>query len=334
MRLNSSSRVALAALAVFGFCSTVQAAVVTINNPTRERWMYVHQSFPTENRPNPSVFGTTDGDNDFDERFAQFLLGFNTNNGGAGVPTGLGASSYQINSIVLEVTIQGGADDEGNPGVTSTFRYDPTQDSYTTYTSPTDADAGRPVELYGIGLRNGYTGLTLTGPNNSTPNWAFKSNFGPAGPDAAGVRSAYALGSNGSALVDVSNSVGANGLNAGFDPVALAIGQIAGQTPGTLVPDGKKMTFNLLASNPLYKAYLQSALNTGILGLAITSLESGVQGEAPTYPLFDSINTLGGVPAKLTIDYTIVPEPSSVVLAIVGLAAAVPLARRRLRRAA
>lgn len=322
-----SFRFACAAAAVAYLASGPNswAANVTINAPTKERWMYPFGS-STSDRPNPSTFGTADGDATFDERDAQFLLGFDLS--AAGIPTGLGATSYQINSVVLEMTIQGAPDDEGDPTLPS-FAYDPTYDGYETYTTEPDTDTGRPVELYGIGFRNGYTQLTLTGPNNTVPNWSFKTAFQPPGPPGgAGMRSAYALGSNGTSLVDVSNNLGANGVTSGFEVLPMAVGQISGLAPGTLVADGTKMTFSLV-SDPDYLAYIQNALNVGALGLALSSIHEAAQGAPPTYPLYDSLFSPGGVPAKLTIDYTIVPEPSSWALAACGLATLAACARRR-----
>lgn len=317
------SRGAMAA--VLTSTALAQAATITINPPTVNRWMY---PFGPANgtRTSASTFGAG-GDPSFDERDAQYLLGFDT--AAAGIPTGLGASSYQINSITLKLTVQ---DPSGGGG--ATFVYDPTYDSYTTYDSAPDTDAGRPIEIYGIGFRNGYTQLGLSMTSSAPPTWTVGTAFSSPGAPAPGVRHAYALGSNGSSLVDVSNNVGANGFTSGFEVTPLGIA-LAGLAPGAGVVHGTQMTASLAVTNPLYLAYLQSALDTGILGLAVTSMHEAGFGGPTTFPVFNTIHT-PSEPASakpiLEIDYTIVPEPATWTLMGAGLAALLPLIAARSRR--
>ncbi|MBX7167342.1 MAG: hypothetical protein K1X74_13510 [Pirellulales bacterium] len=307
--------VTLAAYSVMnGSVQQLAAATVSLPAPKVNRWMYPFGP-PVGNRPSAATFSAI-GDPSFDERDAEFLLGFDTAAGG--VPSGAGAANYLINSITLELTVQ---DPNGQGG--STFVYDPTYDSYTTFGAGVDGDAGRPVEVYALGFRNGYDDLGLSGPANTVPHWTVNSLFtGVPGAPAPLRRSALPLGSTGgAALVDVSNNLGTNGVGAGFDPVPLGVGTAA-LSPGAAVPDGTKMTFALNLSDALYLEYLRASLDRGVLGLAVTSLHAASFGGPVSYPVWDTIDAPGGVAPRLVIDYTIVPEPSAMVLALVGAALA------------
>ena len=73
------------------------------------------------------------------------------------------------------------------------FSYDPTYDAWQTYLDPShpshvaDGDAGRPIELYGVGFRNGYVGplvigaITAAGPPNFEENERYCEGCGAFG---------------------------------------------------------------------------------------------------------------------------------------------------------
>jgi hypothetical protein len=288
--------------AMFLTCGRGLAEVISFNEPTLDRWMYEHNG-DLGARPSAGVFAAV-GSPSAPDRYAQFLLGFDT--AAASVPTGLGASNYVITSVRLTLTTS----------TDNTFAYDPTYDPFTTYLetgvqgATPDADTGRPIELYGVGFRNGYT--KLGGASDPSPQ-AFRENS-PHGNQAAPNAYAFAYDANGNP-VDIINNV-----EQGFDPSPWAIGQTTAVTAGNLVPIGTEFTFDLLLSDPDVLAYLQQALNDGILGLMISSLHPAAQQTGGTFPsFFTKENVLHDPPddlvaARLELDVTTVPEPSAVLL--------------------
>jgi len=277
----------------------------TIDQPTADRWMYPFNSTPGT-RPAASAFGAV-GEAGFDDRDGQILVRFNTTSLFA---AGLGASSYNIGSLSLSLTVN----------LDNAFQYDPTYDSYRTHLDPNapgyqaDSDAGTPVELFAVGYRNGYSESTF-------------QETSPFGPNGEGTRNAYAAGLNpGGTMVDVSNNV-ANG----FEAVPFAIGTIAGLAPGSFVPADSVMTFNLDLSNPAVVAWLQSSLNDGYLEFMVTSLQSTSQQATSGFPSFymkenilndpTSSDPTDHIAAKLSGNISTVPEPGTIGLLLVAACA-------------
>lgn len=289
-----------------GFASPLNVAV------TGDRWMYPFNSSPGT-RASASVFGAP-GNPGFDERDAQFLMYFDT---GAQVVTGQGASNYVVHSATLRLRHSG-----------ASFVYDPTSDVYTTYLDAAapgytaDGDAGRPIELFGVGYRGGYDSATFS---ETSP-------FGPPGPPASGVRFAYAAGFNGlNQLVDVSNSLDhLNDGAAGFDPQVFAVGIAPGLSAGDVVSaGGQDFLFSLDLSNPNVVGYLQDQLNQGRLSFAATSFHEATFGGSPAYPIFETGNNLVGQAAELVLDVSVIPEPGVFTMALMGLGAVLYWHRRR-----
>lgn len=164
--------------------------ILPVNNPAPviERWMYAFNGAPCD-RTASSAFGTFGDEAGVDTRHAQHLIGWDT---GALVATNRGATNYLVSRARVTLTINRG----------NLFAYDPTQDDFRTY-FPTnnparlpDADAGRPVELFGAAFRNGYTAATF-------------NQCAPFGTNATGQRNAYAAGwSTNGVLVDVGSRRG------------------------------------------------------------------------------------------------------------------------------
>ncbi|TVQ31195.1 MAG: hypothetical protein EA376_09995 [Phycisphaeraceae bacterium] len=241
---------------------------IDMRTPTLDRWMYPFNGSPGT-RPNASTFtalGSEEFEDVFDNRDAQFLVGFDT---GALVEPGLGPARYQIHSARLIATISDG-------GI---FPYDPTYDTFTTYLPAEDPDftpddtPGRPIELYGVGFRNGFTAATFL------ENSPFGQQFGQ------GLRNAFATDVKDGVPRDVSNNVRDR-----FDPTPFAIGQTLNAAPGQIVPTDAVFNFDLDLNNPDVVAYLQAAMNDGRLRLLITSLhpaEGGPGGgEGGQFPIF------------------------------------------------
>lgn len=287
---------------------SAQGATVNLGAPAMDKWMYgnVPGTYSGQ-RDTAPVFATLNSSDE--DRMGEFLLGFST---AGNIPTGLGAGSYLIQSITLKLTVSGH----------DTFFYDPTYDSYRNYllsNNPNyvaDSDAGHPIELYGVGLRNGYT--ELSGSISGTVDHRYHEDS-PYGPAGVHTKNAYPLGftANGT-RIDVSDNV-----SEAFESSPWAIGLTQDVDPGDAVPSFTEFTFQLNLANPFVLAYVQEALNSGMLGLMISTLHASSGQTGPqTYPVFfTGENQIGSdVNPQLEIKYTVVPEPNASVLLIAGCA--------------
>jgi len=242
------------------------AALATWDLPVLDRWFYPFNSTPGT-RINATTFGVT-GDDDpdawFDDRDGQMLLGWNT---APQVPAGLGAAAYEVVAarVIVEVTNN------------LEFTYDDTPDPWQAFLPAgdreaiVDPDPGQPVELFGVGWRNGFGPASF--PENGP--YSFVGAFGE------GIRSAHALGFDaGGAAIDVSNHVRDR-----FQPAPWAVGVAAGLAPGDLVPQGTAFTFELDVADAGVQQYLAEALDAGTLRLMLSSLTKVVQqgGEFPSF---------------------------------------------------
>ncbi|MCC6427112.1 MAG: hypothetical protein IT435_09870 [Phycisphaerales bacterium] len=261
-------------LAAVAGTATAQAINATLSQPTLDRWNYPFASNPGYEKIAPS-FGAIEVSG-FDDRDGQLLVGYNT---GAHVPTGHPANWYQVESVILTVWV----------GVDAQFVYDPSFDSFRTLLQTTDplyqadADAGKPVEVFGVGFRNGFSLLTF---NENSP-------FGgtPIVPPAEGNRNAFPaiFDTTGTVGTDVSRQVRQH-----FDAEPLAIGTIPeteGVLPGELVPVGVPMVFDLNGCVSGGQAFLRQCLAAGRIDLMVSSLspaQGGPEGGTgdPTYPAF------------------------------------------------
>jgi hypothetical protein len=268
-----------------------------------DRWMYPF-AFTGGTRNLSPTFGAV-GTPGFDNRDAQFIIAFETS---SAVPTAQGAASYQINSATVRAMV----------GAPSGFEYDATYDAFRTYLPDTDpealddADVGRPIELFGVGFRNGYTRLSFAANDNQPPGFEESSPFGA---QDARTRNAYPLSFvSAGAGIDISNNVDDR-----IESHPWAIGN-ASLAPGAPVADNTTFTFAIDLSSADVRNYLQQGLNDGSLGFAISSLHAASQAGGPPVPQFlTRENTVPGpAPAVLEIDYQVVPEPATFGLAAVG----------------
>lgn len=274
----------LTTLIALGSNTEAEQFQVKFEGPTLDRWMYPHNTLGGE-RASASTFGSFSSSSD--TRNAQFLLGFSTSDS---IPSGLPATNYLIRSVRVRATVdRGGA-----------FVYDPTHDIYNTY-QPTnradylpDADAGRPIELFGVGFRNGYTAANFV--ENS-----------PFGTNTVEGRNAYAVSydSRGE-WVDVSNNAAKTN---SFEAIPFAVGVNGALTPGELVPVDSAFTFELNLSDPFVLGYAQRALKEGVFEIMVSSLHTAAQGGSPIYPTFyNKENLFGGAPGQLEITGMVVRE--------------------------
>jgi hypothetical protein len=285
-------------------------ANATIIEPIGDKYMYpfINDS-PSAGgfrRDYGSVFGAYGALDDpafnFDDRDAQFFLDFATQ---SLAPAGKGASKYRVLSLTLTLVV------ENN----NAFFYDPTFDPLGTFLNPaTDSDPGRPLELYGVGYRSGWTRSTFnedspfqTSPSSSVLNpqrdWNRKRNVFAIDFSSSGVPR------------DVSNNVEEQ-----FETNPWALADSPGfidasdnyvaspLTPRSLMPEGRVLRFQVTPTNPFISAYLQEAFHAGRLHLMVSSLYGTVQ-ESSSIPRFYSKDM--GIPAlvpQLTAQVLVMPD--------------------------
>jgi hypothetical protein len=173
----------------------------------------------------------------------------------------------------------------------------------------------KPFELYGVGLRNNYTGYEFS----SSPV------FGPPlldegtkpYPSGLGYNAYPVVGtSTPGTYVDVSNSVTggysateATNTTGPFTPTPWAIGK-TNLSPGDEIADNTTFTFTFDLNQPVARTYVQQSLANGALGFFISSLHSttefGAGGGYPRWYTKEASVPPTSLP-QLTIDYQILP---------------------------
>jgi hypothetical protein len=279
-----------------------------------DRWMYPFNA-SAGTRVSATTFGAVQNPA-FDDLDAQILLGFDT--ASAGVPTAAGGGLYRITQATVRLTT----------ATDGAFELDNTYDAFGTYLEEaTDSDAGRPLELYGVGFRNGYASAGFGGTVAGPPVFEEAEGFGIPGPPAPQRRHAFASDYAGGQPRDVSNSV-----REGFDPVPWAIGDVPGLATGSSVPLDTAVVFQIDVHNPDVLAQLQAGLDAGGLFFAVGSRHRSTQGSSEGIPSFHFGGTDGvsiGPRASLQLDYEIVPEPSAAALFGLGVCLVSRSVRRR-----
>ncbi len=315
---------------------------VTIDPVDFDRWMYPFNGTPgSRNAASTfSAIGSWPTDN-LDNKDATMIIAVDT--AAAGIPTG---QHYRYVTVRIRVT-----------HLTGAFDYDPTYDAWQTYLDPShpdyvaDSDAGRPIELYGVGLRSGYTHIELgtgaAGPPDFEENESFCESCTLGQPQFS--RSAFPIDQYppdpmDTDEFDVTNNVEV--LDAsnvplpvpGFDPEPWAIGlSTSGLGPGDPVPEGVKnvsagetFEFTIDPTADLHvREYLEDGLSNGVLAFAITSMhevEQFVGTSRPNFATSESTDTATFKPS-VEIEVTVLPEPRYGLVA--GAALLLALARRR-----
>jgi len=279
--------------------ASVSGATVNFAGPCIDRWVYPFNTEPGY-RSAASTFSALGQENafpplSFDQRDAQLLVGFDTDApGSATCPTeviaaGLAACDYRVTSAVVTIAVS----------TDQAFPFDPTYDAWTSYATTAnpgavDADTGRPIELYGVGYRGGYTSATYFEGTPSVPG-------PPFGPDIqSDVRYAYPTDAQGGGARDISNNVRDQ-----FDPAPFAVGQ-ATVAAGAMVPANTDITFTLNVALPDVQRYLRQSLADGRLRFLLTSLQpaasSGGPGAGQYATFYTKENLFGtGRAARLSI---------------------------------
>ncbi|MFT3684172.1 MAG: GC-type dockerin domain-anchored protein [Phycisphaerales bacterium] len=286
-----------------GQASAAQTFTIDGLTPSLDRWMYPFGDFAGNRVTAPTYTTLFSGYTIFDDRDAEFLVGFNTS---GQVPAGFAPFQYRVQAVSVNTTLV--VSDS-----TQSFVYDPTVDPVSSYfdagdptaTPPRDADptrtddpdAGRPVELFGVAYRGGFTVQT----------WAENSPFGPASP-APRTRYAYPIDFGPDGLVrDASNNVTDR-----FQERPFAVGQAsaadgAALNAGDTVSDGARMRFTMDANNDSDMDYVRAALAAGKLNLIVSGLHPATAfGAGPvTYPVFRTKESPLGTSSSLSLTVTL-----------------------------
>jgi hypothetical protein len=271
------------ALLTLSSLAAAQPFTATSAAPNLDRWMYPFNSTPGAEVRAPTFAALSQAG--FDDRDSQMLIRFDT---ASQIPSGQPVSTYRISRVRIQVTVS---------NTTDFVYYDPTPDplSASFQTSDpdysADADLGTPIEIYGVGFRNGRT----------IDTFAENTAFGCFGFPVEGCRSVYAvdLDSN-NAPFDISRQVRLK-----LPSTPWAIGTTSTLTAGQQIPVGTTFDLELDLSRPGIQQYVRSALSGGKLMLALTSLHpaSGGPGGGTSsdYPSFFTKEAPGSVPATLLI---------------------------------
>lgn len=244
--------------------------------PTMDKWMYPFEFGTGGSRPVAPTFASFDPR--FDTRDAEFLLGWQT---ASVIPTNAAPSRYLLRRVRLNLTV--GRDLVNNvTGERVTFLYDPSFDSYRTHLPASDPayqadeDAGRPVEIFGVGFRNGFDAFNYTEDSSFGVVGAFTSNN-----ISIGTRNAFAaIFDTQGRLIDIANHVGqtnAAWTQPPFEARPWGVGRTVGVTPGESVPLGSTFTFDLDLADPQIAGHVARSLASGRLSLMVSSLSPAKQ---------------------------------------------------------
>ncbi len=276
-----SARSAALGAVLAGFAAPLALAQdFTVISPSVDRWMYPFGS-QAGSRPTVPTFAslnTCGTDDRFDDRDAQFLIIFDIS---AIIPAGQPPSSYSVSALRLTARV----DTDVNFG--TPFIYDDSYDLVASYFATgdaaagcsadpariPDADQGRPIELFAVAFRNGFTASTYLETSPFKPGNAFS-------PPWTNVRNAYSISFDAAgAPVDVQNNVKNRA-----EVTPLAMGLTASVAPGNTPPDGAEFVFDLDLTLPGVLAYVQQSLASGRLALLVTSMAFAEQQSVGSYP--------------------------------------------------
>ncbi|MCE2967714.1 MAG: GC-type dockerin domain-anchored protein [Phycisphaerales bacterium] len=267
-----------------GLASAAEFAGVA-TPPRVDRWMYPFNENPAS-RTTAGTFTTLgSGFTGFDDRDAQWLVGFATDgSAGLAVPMGYAPEQYRLSSVTVRARLRV-ADPVQRVALDTTID---APGSYLAEGDPgyvADADAGRPVEMFACAYR-GNAPMSQGGQAWSLANYAQASSFATVAavvPPARGNRAVYPTDFVGG-LRDVSNNV-TEGL---FAPTPMSVGRVPGVSDGTLLEDDTTMVFDLNLNATGVREYVQRSISSGRLNVLVTSLHpaSAFGAGEVTYPIF------------------------------------------------
>ncbi len=305
MRIAFCFAMLLSATSLFAQSANIEASF--------DRWNYPFNASPGS-RLTGSTFGAVFNPA-FDDHDAQIIVGFDTAD--AGIPT----SNVEVTSLTVQLTT----------ATDNTFEYDPTYDSFESYINPAaDLDTGRPIELYGLGLRNGFFFSAFGESSAGPPAFEEAEAFVFGSPAEEGVRNAFMTDGvpEGMGLRDVSNNVAE-----GFEVAPWAVGSIDGLDSGATVPMNSAMSFDVDLSDPNVAAYVARGVESGGLFFTVASMHTSTQGSQAGIPSFfmgdPNLPDVELAVAQVSIDYQVVPEPTSASVLISGMIGFAFVRRRR-----
>jgi hypothetical protein len=328
LNLKALKQTALAAVCSTAACSftmaAAHAATATWTTSNLDEFAYTNAVSPGSRALAPSVLGGVTYNTTTQQfetstvespaRAGMALIAFNTT---TNIAAGLDPSRYQINSVTFKATWTYDSD-------TNALFYRDTAVSQAELLAEAAANGytrQKPLELYGVGLRAGYTGYEF-GNGTAGPPLVDEITHPYTAPDGGYI--AYPVVgslSQPGTYVDVSNSVTGgysatepSHATAPFTPAPWAIGK-ANLAVGAAIPDSTTFTFTLDLNAAGVRSYLQQSLASGAVGLILSSLHStGEFGSGGGYPRwymkeaagFPYFAPLASMP-QLTIDYAILP---------------------------
>ncbi|QEG33733.1 hypothetical protein [Bythopirellula goksoeyrii] len=313
----------LAAGLIVLMANPARADSATWAAPDFDLWSYQFNTDPGIRGTGPTFRGefALDGNQFVPEtaadpaRRSSNIIAFDTS---SDISPGLPATSYEIELVTMTLKLRN-----------SSFGTEPIQYSETPETpvaALTEAMGGswsvaRPIELFGVGLTQGYTDFDF-GPNDPEDLLLSEGDF----PYTAAGYIAYPLAGNSSdpgQYVDVSNNItgGYSATAVGntaspFDAAPWAIGKVPGLVHGDPVANNTIFTFEINLAEVGVEQYLQESLANGSLAFAVSSLHAASQpgtggfSEYPQWFLKEAVghNIGGAEAATLQIDYSIIEQ--------------------------
>jgi hypothetical protein len=258
---------------------------VVMDSPSKDRWNYIFNISPGR-RTAASVFWAPE-ENGF-SRHGMFVIGFDTS---AIAQPGLSLESYQLESIEFRAALTWNFQVEYDPTPDSVFNFLP--EDHEQYQP--DIDSGHPLELMGVGFRNGWDELSWKEDTEYITGENAERNVFPAVLNDQGEITDASL------AVDFENPK---------ELQSLASGVVAELQPGEFLPEGGLVTFKLDLNQDWVRSYVQRGLSIGYLYFSVTGLQSGGQ-DARTFPEFHTSESLLGTPPSLTMKYAIQQAPAS-----------------------
>jgi prepilin-type N-terminal cleavage/methylation domain-containing protein/prepilin-type processing-associated H-X9-DG protein len=334
---SSATARVLAVAFLLGLAATLgatpsRAATASWSAPDIDSWVYANAGSPGFNPYGSTFTGglmIDAGTNQFAPRSAldaarlsTFLIGFETY---PEITAGLLPQQYEIESVTLTVKFRS--------GVNGFVQYETAPSDPAAYLADYldgGVTAQQPMELYGIGFRDGYEGLALgvnqTGTRFSEESDPFDGSATLENDPNLATASSYVVypkvgdPNRSGQWQDVSNNItggfsdtAPGNLTAPFAATPWAVGTTS-LAVGSNVPANTTFTFNVDLSQSGVESYLQESLADGALGFFLSSLHNTTPfGDEGAFARWHSKEAVAlGIPGAeaptLAISYSIV-EP-------------------------
>ena len=311
-------------LLVLGFVAfeSARATTATWSAPDLDTFSYVNASGPGGRILGPSFTGGLDLDSgsrqfvphgsDLPARLGMPLVAFKTS---LQIPTSIDWTKYQVSSVAVTLKLMNGSG--------GTLIYDPSPISNAAILSEVSGggtSTNRPMELYGVAFRDGYTGYSFEGAAGGAQ--PFSESTHPYASSDGGYIPYPIVGNATQAgqYVDVSNSLtggysatAAGNTTAPFDVTPWAIGTTSSVSATNTILDNATFAFQLNLNLPGVRNYVQQSLGQGGVGFFISSLhnseEFGAGGGYPQWYMKESVGVFpAAAPASLAIGYRLIGD--------------------------